>query len=130
MFEIVLDDNDDYSHRNYDIRRTKRRFHLPQKKDATFKKQRPSKIPIHLRKHFEIFSINARYLNSITDTSNSIGPLELLNVLMTSITGTIFTSSDLSSAYNQVPLTEDTQKVTSFIVGGRKNTYQLGFYGL
>ena len=49
---------------------------------------------------------------------------------MTRITGTIFTSSDLSSAYNQVPLTEDTQKVTSFIVGGRQYTYQVGFYGL
>ena len=61
----------------------------------------------------------ARYLNSITDTSNSSWPLEPLNVLMTRITGTIFTRSDLSSAYNQVPLTEDTQKVTSFIVGGR-----------
>ena len=38
---------------------------------------------------------DARYLNSITDTSNSSWPLEPLNVLMTRITGTIFTSSDL-----------------------------------
>ena len=63
---------------------------------------------------------DARYLISITDTSNSSWSLEPLNVLMTRITGIIFTSSDLSSAYNQVPLTEDTQKVTSFIVGGRQ----------
>ena len=49
---------------------------------------------------------------------------------MTRITGTIFTSSDLSSAYNQVPLTEYTQKVTSFILGDRQYTYQVGFYGL
>ena len=73
---------------------------------------------------------DTRYLNSITDTSNSSWPLEPLNVLMTRITGNIFTSSDLSSAYNQVPLTEDTQKVTSFIVGGRQYTYRVGFYGL
>ena len=74
--------------------------------------------------------IDARYLNSISDTSNSSWPLEPLNVLMTRTTGTIFTSSDLSSAYNQVPLTEDTQKATSFFVGGRQYTYQVGFYGL
>ena len=73
---------------------------------------------------------DARYLISITDTSNSSWSLEPLNVLMTRITGTIFTSSDLLSAYNQVPLTEDTQKVTCFIVGGRQYFYQVGFYGL
>ena len=49
---------------------------------------------------------------------------------MTRITGTIFTSSDLSSADNQVPLTEDTKKITSFFEGGRQYTYQVGFYGL
>ena len=49
---------------------------------------------------------------------------------MTKTTGTIFTSSDLSSAYNQVPLTEDTQMVTSFTVIGRQYTYQVGFFGL
>ena len=49
---------------------------------------------------------------------------------MTRITGNIFASSDLSSAYNQEPLTENTQKITSFIVGGRQYTYQVGLYGL
>ena len=168
LIEIILQDNDVYSHHKYDIGRTKHKFHLPLKKDATFKKQRRSKIPIHLRDKLEklmgeliqagiIWELNenddmnswfvnpviilpkkdyvklvidARYLNSIADTSNSSWPLEPLNVLMTRITGTIFTSSDLSSAYNQVPLTEDTQKVTSFIVGCRQYTYQVGFYGL
>ena len=168
LIEIILQDNDVYSHHKYDIRRTKHKFHLPLKKDATFKKQRPSKIPIHLRDKLEKLMdeliqagiirelnenddmnswfanpviilpkkdnvklvIDARYLNSITDTSNSSWPLEPLNVLMTRITGNIFTSSDLSSAYNQVTLTEDTQKVTSFIVRGRQYTYQVGFYGL
>ena len=74
--------------------------------------------------------IEARYLSSITDTSISSWPLEPLNVLMTKITGTVITSSELSSVYNQVPLTEDKQEVKSFIVGGRQYTYQKGFYGL
>ena len=168
LIEIILEDNDVYSHHKYDIGRNKHNFHLPLMKDATFKKQRPSKILIHLRdkleklmdeliqagiirefnenddmnswfanpviilpkKDYVKLVIDARYLNSITDTSNSSWPLEPLNVLMTRITGTIFTSSDLSLAFIQVPLTEDTQKVTDFIVGGRQYTYQVGFYGL
>ena len=168
LIEIIFDDNDVYSHHKYDIGRTKHKFYITLKKDATFKKQQPSKIPIHLRdkleklmdelilagiirelnenddmnswfvnpviilpkKDYVKLVIDARYLNSIADTSNSSRPLEPLNVLMTRITGTIVTSSDLSSAYNQVPLTKDTKKVTSFIVGGRQSTYQVGFYGL
>ena len=82
------------------------------------------------KKDYVKLVIDARYLNSITDTSNSSWPLETLNVLMTRITAAIFTGSDLSSAYNQVPLTEDTQKNTSSILGGRQYTYQVGCYGL
>ena len=82
------------------------------------------------KKDYVKLVMDARYLNSMLDTSNSSWPLETLNVLMTRITGAIFTSSDLSSAYNQVPLTEDTQKNTSSILGGRQYTYQVGFYGL
>ena len=57
--------------------------------------------------------IDARYLNSITDLSTYYWPLEPLNVLLTKITGKIFTTSDLSYAYSQVPLSKDTQKLTS-----------------
>ena len=49
---------------------------------------------------------------------------------MTRINGKYFTASDLSCAYHQVPLSEETQKLTSFIVGGKQYTYQVGFYGL
>ena len=52
MFELlekILKDIDVYSHHKYDIGRTKHKIHLPLKKDATFKNQLPSKIPIHLR---------------------------------------------------------------------------------
>ena len=67
--------------------------------------------------------LDARYLNSITDTSNCSWPLEPLQVLMTRINGSY------SCAYHQVPLTDEAQKLTSFIVGGRQYTYQVGFYG-
>ena len=168
LIQMLIEDQDVYSHHKYDIGKTKHKFHIPLKKDATFKKQRPSKIPVHLRdkldklmdeliqagivrelnekddmnswfvnpviilpkKDYVKLVLDARYLNSITDTSNCSWPLEPLQVLMTRINGSYFTSSDLSCAYHQVPLTDEAQKLTSFIVGGRQYTYQVGFYGL
>ena len=38
LVELILEDNDVYSHHKYDIGRTEHKFHLPLKKDATFKK--------------------------------------------------------------------------------------------
>ena len=69
--------------------------------------------------------IDARYLNSITDLTNYSWPLEPVQIIMTRINGKYFTASDLSCAYHQVPLSEETQKLTSFIVGGKQYTYQV-----
>ena len=82
------------------------------------------------KKVYVTMVFDARYLNSTTDTSNCSWPLEPLQVLMTRINGSYFTSSDLYCAYHQVPLTDEAQKLTSFIVGGRQYTYQVGFNGL
>ena len=49
---------------------------------------------------------------------------------MTRVSGKFFTVSDLSCAYHQVPLSYETQKLTSFIIGGRQYTFTRGFYGL
>ena len=49
---------------------------------------------------------------------------------MTRINGKYFTASDLSCACHQVPLSPETQKLTSFVIGGKQYTYQVGFYGL
>ena len=48
---------------------------------------------------------------------------------MTKIKGKYFNASDISCAKHQKPLGEETQEQTSFIVGGKQNTYQVGFYG-
>ena len=74
--------------------------------------------------------LDARYLISITDLTNYSWHLESVQMLMTRINGKYFTASDLSCAYHQVPLKEETQKLTSFFVGGRQYTYQVGLYGL
>ena len=74
--------------------------------------------------------INARYLNSVTDLTNYSWPLEPVQMIMTRVNGKFFSVSDLSCAYHQVPLSFETQKLTSFIVGGRQYTFTRGFNGL
>ena len=73
--------------------------------------------------------IDARNLNSITDLTNFLWPLEPVQMIMTRIDGKYFTASDLSCAYHQVPLSPETQKLTSFVIGGKQYTNQVGFYG-
>ena len=67
--------------------------------------------------------INARYLNSATDLTNYSWPRKPVQMIMTRVNGKFFSVSDLSCAYHQVPLRFETQKVTSFIVGGRHYTF-------
>ena len=74
--------------------------------------------------------IDARYLNSITDLTNYSWPLEPVQMIMTRINGKYFTASDPSCAYHQDPLSPETQKLTSFVIGGKQYTYQAGLYGL
>ena len=74
--------------------------------------------------------INARYLNSVTDLTNYSWPLEPVQMIITRVNGKFFSLSDLSCAYHQVPLSYETQKMTSFIIGGRQYTFTRGFYGL
>ena len=73
--------------------------------------------------------IDPRYLNSITDLTNYSWQLEPVQMIMTRINGNYFTASDLSCACHQVPLSPETQKLTSFVIGGKQYTYQVGFYG-
>ena len=74
--------------------------------------------------------IDARYLNSITDLTHYSWPLEPLSTLLQKFKGKYFCTSDLSSAYNQVPLTEETQKLTTFVIGSKQYAFLNGFYGL
>ena len=49
---------------------------------------------------------------------------------MTRVNGKSFTSSDLSCAYHQVPLSPETQKLSNSVIGEKQSTYQVGFFGL
>ena len=72
--------------------------------------------------------IDARCLNSITDLSISCS-LEPVQLLLHRFQGVYYTTSDLVAAYNQVPLSEDTKKLTSFVVCGKQYMFERGFYG-
>ena len=71
--------------------------------------------------------INARYLNSVTELTNYSWPVEPVQMIMTRVSGKVFSVSDLSCAYHQVPLSLETEKLTSFIIGGKQYTYTRGF---
>ena len=74
--------------------------------------------------------IDARYLDSVTDVTNYFWPLEPVQIIMPRVNGKFFSVSDLSCAYHQVTLSFETQKLTSFIIGGRQYTFTRGFYDL
>ena len=74
--------------------------------------------------------IDARSLISLTDLTNYYWHLEPVQMILTRVNVKIFSVSDLSCSYHQVPLRPGTQKLTSFIIGGRQHTYTRGFYGL
>ena len=78
--------------------------------------------PIKLLPKADNFKLvnGARYLNSITDLINYSWPLEPVLLIMTGINVKSFTASDLSCVYHQVPLSPETQKLISFVIGGKQ----------
>ena len=51
-------------------------------------------------------------------------------MILTRLDGVYYTTSDLASTYNQLALSEDTKKLTSFVVSGKQYMFERGFYGL
>ena len=168
LIDILIDSRDVYSQHKFDVGKNRQKFHVMLKPNVELKRQRPSKVPLHLKEKLEklltqlkdadiiremgdddemgsLFVnpiilmpksdyvklvIDARFLNSVTDLTNYSWPLEPVQTIMTRVNGKFFSVSDLSCAYHQVPLSPETQKLTSFIIGGRQYTYTRGFYGL
>ena len=153
----------------FDVGKTKVKLNLPMKKDAIFKKQRKSKVPIHLReriqklldvlKKYDIIApvnkeqlstgntftnpviilrkgeslkivLDARYLNSMIEEYKCNWPIEPFDVALTRINGTIFTTADLNSAYNQIPLDEQSMRYTHFTIGNEQYCFKRLFYGI
>ena len=156
LIELLIDSKYVYSLHKFDVGKTRQKFHVTLKLNVELKRQRASKVPLHLKDKLEklltqlkdadiiremgdddeigslYFNtiilmprndyvklvLDARYLNSLTDLTNYSWPLEPVQMIMTRVNGKFFLVSDLSFAYHQVPLSFQTQKLTSFIVGG------------
>ena len=166
---IILEYKQVYATTKFDVGKTKVKLNLPMKRDAIFKKQRISKVPIHLReriqklldvlKKYDIIApvnkeqlstgntftnpviiqrkgeslkivLDARYLNSMIDESKCNWPIEPVDVALTRINGTIFTTADLNSAYNQIPLDEQSMRYTHFTIGNEQYCFKRLFYGI
>ena len=168
LIDMLVDARDVYSQHEFDVGKTRQKFHVTLKPNVELKRQRLSKVPLQLKEKLEklltqlkdadIFRemgdddemgslfvnpiilmpkndyvklvIDARYLNSVTYLTKYFWPLEPVQMVMTRVNGKVFSKNDLSCAYHKVPLSLETQKLTSFIIEGKQYTYTRGFYGL
>ena len=150
------------------MRKIRQSFDVTLKPIVELKRQRPSKVPLHLKEKLEkllpqlkdadiigemgdddemgsLFVspiilmpennyvnlvIDARFLNSVTDLTSYSWPLEPVQMILTRVNDKVFSVSDLSCAYHQVPLNPEAKKLTSILIGGKQCTYRRGFYGL
>ena len=158
-----------YATSKFDVRKISSSLHLPIKPDAVFKKQRTSKVPIHLHdkvnrllnflEQHEIISpvkkeeqprsntfynpviilakgeslkivLDARYLNSLIDESKCNWPIEPIQVILLKINGKYFTTADMNSAYNQMPLDEQSRRLIQFVIGNQQYEINRLFYGI
>ena len=62
------------------------------------------------------------------DESKCNWPIEPVDVALTRINGTIFTTADLNSAYNQIPLDEESMRYTHFTIGNEQYCFKRLFY--
>ena len=157
-----------YATSKFDVGKISSSLHLPLKPDAVFKKQRASKVPIHLHdkvnrlldilEQYKIISkvnkeeqpkcntfinpviilakgeslkivLDARYLNSLIDESKCNWPIEPIQVILTKINGKDFTTVDMNSAYNEMPLDEQSRRLTQFVIGNQQYEFNRLFYG-
>ena len=168
LIDMLVDARDVSSQHEFDVAKTRQNFHVTLKPNVELKRQRPSKVPLHLKEKLEklptqlkdadinremgdgdemgslfvnpiiltpendyvILVIDARYFISVTDLTNYSWPLEPVQMIMTRVNGKVFSVSDPSCDYHQVPLSLETQKLTSFVNGGKQYTYTREFIGL
>ena len=141
LTDMLVDERDVYSQHKFDVGKTRQKFHVTLKPIVELKRQRPGKVPLHLKEKLEklltplkdadiiremgdddkmgslfvnpviptpkkdyVKLVNdARHLNPVTDFTNYSRPLEPVQMIMTRVNGKIFSVSDLSCAYHQLP---------------------------
>ena len=53
LIDILVDARDVYSQHEYDVGKTRQNFHVTLKPNVELKRQRPSKVPLHLKEKLE-----------------------------------------------------------------------------
>ena len=66
---------------------------------------------------------------SLIDESNCNWPIEHIQVILTKTTGKYFTTADMNTAYNQMPLDEQSRRLTQFLIGNQQYEFNRLFYG-
>ena len=74
--------------------------------------------------------LDARNLNSLIDESKCNWPIEPIQVILTKINRKYFTTADMNSAYNQMPLDEQSRRLTQFVIGNQQYEFNRLFYGI
>ena len=103
----------------------------PVKQRGTTKRQHIYQPVIILAKGESLkIVLDARYLNSLIDESKCNWPIEPIQVILTKINGKYFTTADMNSAYNQMPLDEQSRRLTQFVIGNQQYEFNRLFYGI
>ena len=76
------------------------------------------------------FFLDARYLNSLTDESKCNWVIEPVYLTLTKINGKYFTTADMNSANNQMPLDEQSRRLTHIVTGNQQYGFNRFFYGI
>ena len=53
-----------------------------------------------------------------------------MQIILTKINGKYFTTADMNSAFNQMPLDEQPQRLTQFVIGNQQYQFNRLFYGI
>ena len=58
LIDMLVDARDVYSQHKFDVGKTCQKFHVTLKTNVELKRQRPSKVPIHLKEKLKNYSHN------------------------------------------------------------------------
>ena len=57
-------------------------------------------------------------------------PIEPIQVILIKINGNYFTTADMNNAYNQMPLDEQSRRLSQFVIRNQQNEFNRMFYGI
>ena len=74
--------------------------------------------------------LDARQLNTMIDETKCSWPIEPIQIILARIKETIFSTADMNSACNQIPLDKPSQRLTNFVIVGQQYCFKRLFYGI